>query len=229
MLGSIFSGKEIERLRNNLKHLNIYFHDETQKQVENDIDTFLFTVEKEKIEVDNNINVVFHEPIIFENNLYEVFPNMNITKLPREEYLMQLYFYLVKVMARKKSKRTNLDKKRNHFYEEFLYGISSKKIVVEGNNIKRIISKEHELLDFLFNITIAQILYENIENKPYTSFVDLKVEMELKKFKFYLSQAYYSPINFIKDYLNCDIKKITNQIVKKTNFNSLIEFENELQ
>lgn len=141
---------------------------------------------------------------------------------------MQLYFYLVKVMARKRTKRTILDKKRNHFYEEFLYGTSSKKIVVEGNNIKRIISKERETLDFLFTITIAQILYEEIENKPYMWHIDSNYEMKLRKFKFYLSKAYY-PTSFIKDYLNCDIKKIANQIVKKTDFNNFIEFENEFK
>lgn len=229
MLGNIFSKREIERLRNNLKKLNVYFYDENQKQVENAFDTFLFTIENKKINVDNNINVAFHEPILFENNLYEVFPNINITKLPKDEYLMQLYYYLVKVMARKESKKINLDKKRNHFYEEFLYGTSSKKIVVEGDSIKRVISMEHEILDFLFNITIAQILYEEIENKPYMWSIDSSNEIKLKKFKFYLSKAYYSPAGFIKDYLNCDIKKITNQISKKTDFNNLIELENELQ
>lgn len=97
---------------------------------------------------------------------------------------MQLYFCLVKIMARATGKRIVLDKKKNYFCKEFFYGISSKKIIVEENEIKNVIYKKHELLDFLFTITIAQILYENIENKPYIASIDSTTEMQLKKFKF---------------------------------------------
>lgn len=166
---------------------------------------------------------------MFENNLYDVFPNINITKIPKDEYLMQLYFCLVKIMARATGKRIVIDKKKNYFCKEFFYGVSLKKIIVEENEIKNVIYKKHELLDFLFTITIAQILYENIENKPYILQIDSATEMQLKKFKFYLSKAYYSPISFIKDYMSCDIKKITNQISNKLNFSSLTEFERELR
>lgn len=229
VIGCIFKGSDIELFSNNLKNINVYFHDIEKIEVENSLDTYIFTVENKNIKVGRSLSVSFHNPVLFQNYLYEVFPNVNITNLPKDEYLMQLYYYFVKLIARTRGKRVKNKKEKGFFYEDFFYGINSKRIIVRGNEIEKIIPNELELLNDMFCITIAQILYENIENKPYTVSLDCVSEVMLKKFKFYLSKAYYSPCTFVKDYLRCDVKRINNQICNKLNFEGLVEFENAIK
>ena len=68
------------------------------------------TVRRETAKAKNKIDINFYEPICYKNNAYEVFPNMNIPKLDKQEYITQMYFCLAKGLARNQSKKIKLKK-----------------------------------------------------------------------------------------------------------------------
>src|SRR5699024_11200364 len=93
--GFYFRNKTIETFDNNIRNVNIYFVDKNQESIENTKDTFLRTIGKRKVRLNGKTKLIFNDPILIQNNVLEVFPSLNMQKLPRNEYIMQIYFNAV--------------------------------------------------------------------------------------------------------------------------------------
>ena len=111
--GFYFRNKTIETFDNNIRNVNIYFVDKNQESIENTKDTFLRTIGKRKVRLNGKTKLVFNDPILIQNNVLEVFPSLNMQKLPRDEYIMQIYFNAVKLFARKISGIKRITKNTN--------------------------------------------------------------------------------------------------------------------
>lgn len=194
--------------------------------ITNSLDTYFNTVGKVNIEVDGNIITHINDPVYYKNNVYEVFPNMNAIKLPKEEYLMQLYFNLVKVLARNKTK--NVKFRKEGFQTKFFYGLNSKDVYVKNSEIVLINQINYESLNEALTYIVAQLLYENIENAPFTLSRTLKQEREIKQVKYYLSKCYYNNWHVVREFLTCNRDKINSRF-KKLGFNNLREVEAEMK
>lgn len=166
---------------------------------------------------------------MYNGNLHEVFPNLNITNLPKNEYYVELYYSLVKGMSRRITNKKRVKKDKDSYTANYLQGINSKKIFVSKGLIAKKELNEYPILNNLFAAIIAQILYENIEEKPYELKITGQNELMLKKLKFYLRKTYFSPWLFIRDYINCDISKIEARLYNRFGFNSLKELENQIK
>jgi hypothetical protein len=151
---------------------------------------------------------------------------MNIPKLPKKEYLMQLYLNLVKGMSRNKSKKIKVSK--DGFHVKLSYGINTKDVYVRNNEILLINLINYNELNEALAYIVAQLLYENIENEPFTLELNLEQEKALKKVKYYLSKCYHNTWHIVREYLICDTEKISNRF-KKIGFNNLREVEKEIK
>lgn len=150
---------------------------------------------------------------------------MNIPKIARDEYIMQLYYNLVKGIARYKSEKMNL--KKEGFKVEFSYGINSKEVYVKDEKIALVNKIEYNTLNNALAYIVAQLLYENIEKKPFTLELSVNEERQLKQVKYYLNRCYINNWHIVKEYLLCNSKKIS-QRFKKVGFNNLREVEEKL-
>ncbi len=193
------------------------------------MDTYYFKFDTQRVNVGKYININFNEPVAYNGNLHEVFPNLNITNLPINEYYVQLYYSLVKGMSRRITNKKKVKKDKDSYTANYLLGINCKKIFVSKGLIAKKELNEYPILNNLFAAVIAQILYENIEEKPYELKITGQNELMLKKVKFYLTKAYFSPWFFIRDYINCDVAKIETRLYDRFGFNNLKELENQIK
>lgn len=168
----------------------------------------------------------FNNPVYDFSNVFEVFPNMNIPRIAKGKYEMQLYYNLVKGMARRKSNIKN--SKKNGFKVEFYYGIDSKEVLVKNNQIVLINSIEYPILNAAFSYIVAQLLYENIEDKPFTLELDLEQEKQVKELKYYLSRCYHDVWHLVREYLLCNTAKLTKRF-NKLGFNNLRQLEMKMK
>lgn len=187
----------------------MYFHDKDEKEVENNLDTIMNTVGKINVPVSDNITLEVSNPVYEYSTVLEVVPNMNIPRIDKEQYEMQLYYNLVKGMSRRKTLENTM--RKDGLYYIFHYGIDCKKVCVTGNQISIINSIEYPVLNNLLAYIVAQLLYENIEDKPFTLELDIEQERQLKKLKYYLSRCYHNTWHLVREYLLCNEKKITNR------------------
>ncbi len=193
---------------------------------ENNLDTYLYTVGKECVKVSDKITLEFNDPVYDYNNVFEVFPNMNIPRINKDEYEMQLYYNLVKGMARRKGDRINL--KKDRFKMQLYYGINIKDVYVKDNKIALINSIEYPILNDALAYIVAQLLYENIENKPFTLEINLEQERQIKELKYYLSRCYHNVWHLVREYLLCNTQKLTKRF-NKLEFNNLRQVEMEMK
>lgn len=189
------------------------------------MDTYLGTFGKVNQYVDKNISIDFYDPIYYKSNLLEVFPTMNVTKLAKKEYNMQLYFNLVKGLARKRGKIKSL---KGGFKEEFKNGINIKNVDVINSEIDIISDINYPILNENLAYIVAQLLYENIEGEPFTLFLGMEQEKQLKQVKYYLARCYHNIWHLVAEYLVCNNKKITKRF-KSLGFKNLIEVEKKLK
>lgn len=178
--------------------------------------TYFGKVGEKTVKMNEKIKTVFFEPTVKKNMLVEVFPVINIPKINGQDYLMQLYFNAVKVMAR----QLIVNKKKSE--ATYFYGLNKMRIKLnkENKEIVSVTKNEYELLDNVVAYIIAQILYESIENKPFTLKLGSYYEEYLKKIKFYLKKAYMSSDLLILDYM-CRPEKVILKLQK--NFKALNE------
>lgn len=193
------------------------------------MDTYFFTKGKNTECVDGSIKIYFYDPIIYNNNLIEVFPNINVTKLDKKEYTMQIYYNLVKGMARYNSKKKIYRKDKNKFLVHFCNGINTREITVSKNKIVSVNLTEYPVLNESLAYIVAQFLYENIERLPFTLKLDLYQENIIKKLKYYISNCYESKWQIIRDYLTCNSAKLEKRVIKRLEFNNLSELEKEIK
>lgn len=172
------------------------------------------------------IKLKFHEPIYYANNVYEIFPNMNLPRLPKDEYMMQLYYNLVKGLARDKSKKINL--KKEGFKVSFYYGLNSKDVYVRDKKIFLTNKIKYPVLNEILAYIVTQLLYENIEKKPFTLELNLEQEKQLKQVKYYLKNCYFNTWHIVREYLLCNRNKISERF-KKIGFNNLREVEEKIK
>lgn len=140
--------------------------------------------------------------------------------------MMQLYYNLVKGMARSRSKKIKL--KKEGFKVSFYYGINNKDIYVKGDKISLINKIEYPVLNEILVYIVSQLLYENIEKKPFTLELSLEQEKQLKQVKYYLNRCYFNTWHIVREYLMCNKEKIT-QRFKRLGFNSLREVEEKIK
>lgn len=184
------------------------------------------TVRRETAKAKNKIDINFYEPICYKNNAYEVFPNMNILKLDKQEYITQMYFCLAKGLARNQSKKINL--KKEGFKVKFLNGINAYDIYIKNNEVTILNKIEYSDLNEILAYIVAQLLYENIERRPFLYELEPYQEIQLKQVKYYLNKCYFNIWHLVREYLNCDILKISSRF-KKIGFDDLREVEEKIK
>lgn len=216
---------QIEILQKNAENINVYTYNRDDKYVVNDLDTYYFTIGKNNVKVDNNINIIFYEPVCYEDKLLEVFPTMNITKLPKKEYIMQLYFNLVKGLSRKRCKGKI---RKGNFIEVFHYGINIKRVDIKNNAIDTTSDIYYTDLNESLAYIVAQLLYEYIEGEPFTLSLNDEQEKQLKQSKYYLSRCYHDIWHLVGEYLTCNNKKIEKRF-RSLGFKSLSDVEKKLK
>lgn len=160
------------------------------------------------------------------DKLSEVFPVLNLSRIERKEYLMNVYLNAVKVMARRreKTKRISKDSKKVLLF----YGINTKEIIIFNNRISTITDTNLNLLNKSFVYFIAQILYESIENDAFTIELATNEEKCMKIVKYYISKSYPDYREFILDYLTCNKKRIEKNVKYNLGID-LQEIEEELK
>lgn len=184
------------------------------------------TVGKTNVTVNENITLEINDPVYEYSTVLEVVPNMNIPRIDKDKYEMQLYYNLVKGMARRKTIGNSM--KKQGLYYIFHYGIDCKKVCVIDNKISLMNSIEYPVLNNSLAYIVAQLLYENIENKPYTLELDLDQEKQVKKLKYYLSRCYHNTWHLVREYLLCNEKKLTYRF-KKLGFVNLRQVEMKMK
>ena len=142
---------------------------------------------------------------------------------------MQLYYNLVKGMARFNSPKQTYKKDKNMFLVHFCNGINIRDITVSNNKISSINSIKYPVLNEALAYIVAQILYENIEDLPFTLELDLYKERIIKQLKYYISKCYESKWQIVRDYLTCNNAKLEKRIVRTLEFNNLNELEQKIK
>lgn len=202
--------KDIEVIEDNIKKVNINFFERDQKKIVNALDTYRQTERNIEIKLKGNSRTVFSNPVMHDEKLLEIFPVLNLAKVEKKEYLMHVYLNAVKIISRKrlKSKKISKDSQKTIF----LYGVSSKEVIVFHNIISTITDKRCNLLDKACTYMVAQMLYEAIEGEPFTLELATNEEKVLKQVKYYISKCYSDYRDFIVDYLTCNRVKIEKTI-----------------
>ncbi len=204
----------------------MYFFDTNQKEVENSLETYVGNVGKRKIRLNGNMKLVFNNPALLQDSIFEVFPNLNVPKLPRKEYYMQIYFNAVKILARKMSKTNRITKNTNRTV--YSYGINRRNVIVYSGKISSVTKNEYKILNNIFVYIIAQILYEGREGEPFTLELNNQQNKALKIVKYYISRSYINYNQFILDYMLCS-DRLEENITKNNDINNFKELEEILE
>lgn len=204
----------------------MYFFDVSQKEIENTLETYIGNVGRKKIRLNGNMKLIFNNPVLLQDNIFEVFPNLNISKLPRKEYCMQIYFNAVKLLARKMSKTKRITKNTNKTI--YSYGINKRDVIIYNGKISNININEYSILNDTFAYIIAQILYEGKEGEPFTLELNNEQHKALKMVKYYISRSYIDYGQFILDYMLCS-DRLEEKIVRNNDVNSFAELEKKLK
>ncbi len=224
--GFDFRNKSIEKFDNNIRNVNMYFFEKNQKDIENTLETYIKTVGKRKVRLNGNMKLVFNDPILIHDNVLEVFPNLNIPKLSRKDYIMQIYFNAVKLFARKMLKTKRITKHTTKTI--YSYGINRRSVIVYCGRISNISKTEYKILNDIFAYIIAQILYEGRENEPFTFEISNEQNKQLKMVKYYISRSYVDYGQFILDYMLCS-DRLEEKIVKNNDINNFSDLEEKLK
>ena len=224
--GFYFRNKTIETFDNNIRNVNIYFVDKNQESIENTKDTFLRTIGKRKVRLNGKTKLVFNDPILIQNNVLEVFPSLNMQKLPRNEYIMQIYFNAVKLFARKVSGIKKITKNTAKII--YSYGINKRTVIIYDGKVSNVNVDEYKILNDIFAYIIAQILYEGKENRPFTLELSTVEDKALKMVRYYLSRSYVDYGQFVLDYMLCS-DRLEEKIVKNNDVNNFKQLEEKLK
>lgn len=224
--GFDFRNKTIEKFDTNIRNVNMYFFDVKQKEIENTLETYMKTIGKRKIRLNGKMKLIFNNPILIQDNVLEVFPNLNIPRISRKEYYMQLYFNAVKLFARKMSKTQRITKNTNKTI--YSYGINRRSVIIYDGKISNVSKKEYRMLNDTFAYIIAQILYEGAEGEPFTLELSNEQNKALKMTKYYISRSYIDYGQFILDYMLCS-DRLEEKIIKNNDVNNFDELEEKLK
>lgn len=224
--GFYFRNKTIETFDNNIRNVNIYFVDKNQESIENTKDTFLRTIGKRKVRLNGKTKLIFNDPILIQNNVLEVFPSLNMQKLPRNEYIMQIYFNAVKLFARKISGIKRITKNTNKII--YSYGINRRTVIIYDGKVSNVNVDEYKILNDIFAYIIARILYEGKENRPFTLELSTVEDKALKMVRYYLSRSYVDYGQFVLDYMLCS-NRLEEKIVKNNDVNNFKQLEEKLK
>lgn len=219
--------KDIERMESYINGTNIYFYDKNQQTIENEFDTYMHTVEKKHIKLKGDSKIIFRNPVIRSGILLEVFPVLNLARIPKKEYLIQIYMNTVKIISRKSLPPKKISRNTKKYI--FLYGINSKQVIVYNDKIAAINNEQYPILDKAFNYLVTQIFYEAIENEPFLIELTSEEEKIIKQLKYYISRSYYNYRNFLVDYVSCNKKQIEEKLSKSAGVESLKELEEEIR
>lgn len=219
--------KDIERMDGYINGTNIYFYDKNQELIENEFDTYMHTVEKKSIKLKGDSKIIFRNPVVKAGTLVEVFPVLNLARIGKREYLIQIYMNAIKIIARKSLEPKKISKHTKKY--KFLYGINSKQIIVYNDKIVAIENYQYPILDKAFNYLITQILYEAIEDEPFLVDITSEEEKIIKQLKYYISRSYVNYRNFLVDYVSCNSKKIEEKLSKSAGVDSLKELEEKIR
>lgn len=219
--------KDIERMEGYINGTNIYFYDRNQDLIENEFDTYMHTVEKKYIKLKGDSKIIFRNPVVKSGILLEVFPVLNLAKISKREYLIQIYMNAVKIIARKSLDAKKISKHTKKY--RFLYGINSKQVIVYNDKIVAIENNQYPILDRAFNYLVTQILYEAVEDEPFIVEMSSEEEKIIKQLKYYISRSYINYRNFLVDYVSCNSKKIEERLCKSAGVDSLKELEEKIR
>ncbi|MBO5477321.1 MAG: hypothetical protein J6A15_06185 [Clostridia bacterium] len=219
--------KDIERMDRYINGTNIYFYDKNQETIENEFDTYMHTVEKKCIKLKGDSKIIFRNPVIKSGIVLEIFPVLNLAKISKKVYLIQIYMNTIKIISRKSLNPKKISKHTKKY--TYLYGINSKQVVVYNDKIAAIENEQYPILDRAFNYLITQILYEAIEDEPFLMDMTSEEERIIKQLKYYISRSYVNYRNFLVDYVSCNKKKIEEKLSKSAGVESLKELEEKIR
>ncbi len=219
--------KYADSIDNSIKTTNIYFYNKGEQEIENEFNTYMHTVGVKTIRINGNSKLLLDNPVTKSGILLEVYPVLNLARVPKDEYYMNIYINAVKIFARytTKSKKISKNSTKTIMYN----GINSKEIMVYSKDIASIKNYKYNILDKVFCYIVAQILYEAIENKPFMYDITREEEKILKVVKYYISKSYRSYKEFVVDYLSCKVTVIERKIQENTGIKSLRDLENKMK
>lgn len=226
-IGIDLKNKDIERMEKHINCSNIYFYDLNQETIENSFDTYMNTVDTKTVKLKGNSKIIFRNPIIKAGNLLEVFPVLNLARVAKKDYMIEIYMNTIKIIARKNNEPRKISKHTSK--ANFLYGINSKQIVIYSDKIVSISNVQYPILDRAFIYIITQMLYEAIESQPFIIELDREEEKIIKLVKYYLSKGYFNYRDFLIDYVCCKNKKIEERLCKSSGVGSLKELEDKIR
>lgn len=219
--------KDIERMEGYINGTNIYFYNKNQETIENEFDTYMHTIEKKCIKLKGDSKIIFRNPVVKSGIVLEVFPVLNLARIGKREYLIQIYMNTVKIISRKSLDAKKISKHTKKY--TYLYGINSKQVIVYNDKIAAIENEQYPILDRAFNYLVTQILYEAIEDEPFLVEMNSDEEKVIKQLKYYISRSYVNYRNFLVDYVSCNRKKIEERLSKRAGVESLKELEEKIR
>ena len=216
-----------ESIDTSIKTTTIYFYEEGEDEIENEFNTYMHTVATKSIRLNDDSKLLLDNPVTRSGILLEVYPVLNLAKIPRNRYYMNIYINSVKIFARYATKGKKISK--NSTKTTFYNGINSKEVMVYSGDIASIRNYRYNILDKAFCYIVAQILYEAVENKPFILDISKEDEKAIKVVKYYLSKSYENYRGFIVDYLGCRADVIEKKIQDNTGISSLRELEEKVR
>lgn len=219
--------KSAESIDTSIKTTSVYFYEEGEEQIENEFNTYMHTVTSKKIRLNSDSKLLLDNPVTRSGILLEVYPVLNLAKVQRDRYYMNIYMNAVKIFARYNTKTKKISKNST---KTIMYnGVNSKEVMVYSGEIASIRNFKYYILDKSFCYIVAQILYEAIENRPFLYDINREEEKIIKLVRYYIQKSYRSYKEFIVDYLSCRGDLIEKKISDNTGIKSLKELEAKIR
>ena len=118
-----------------------------------------------------------------------MYPILNIVKEDNDEYLMNLYLALVKLLS---IGDINFEKKKQKIVSiSYMIGLTARKCNYYNDKMVFSHDNDYKNLNKAICHIIAKHLYENIENKPFTIKLNLIEEKNIDIVKFYIKDSYF--------------------------------------
>lgn len=219
--------KMAEGIDNSIKTTGVYFYEEGEDEIKNEFNTYMHTVETKNIRLNGDSKLLLNNPVTKSGILLEVYPVLNLAKVQRDRYYMNIYMNAVKIFARYTTKTMKISKNTT---KTIMYnGINSKEVMVYSEKIASIRNYRYCILDKVFNYIVAEILYESEEERPFLYDTTREEEKILKKVRFYIKKSYRNYRDFVVDYLGCRVESIEKNIRDNTEVASLRELEEKIR
>lgn len=117
--------KSAESIDSSIKTTGVYFYEDGEESIENEFNTYMHTVGSKTIRLNNDSKLLLDNPVTKSGILLEVYPVLNLARVPRDRYYMNIYMNAVKIFARYTTKEMKISKN------------STKTIMYNRNKFKR--------------------------------------------------------------------------------------------